>query len=148
MVVRDGRGAVRETRSADNIVVRAGARLVAGRMVGLADVEPINLIRLGFARESADPESTALTPPDPPVDAAALESAVPTESFSLADDLDGVVRISVAAEFEPTVDLEGVTEAGLFAGDQLYNQVVFEPVTLREGQRVTFFWDIDIPFGD
>ena len=51
------------------------------------------------------------------------------------------------APFKPTVDLTDVSEAGLLAGDVLYNQVVFEPVTLRPGQNVTFFWEINFPFG-
>ena len=56
-------------------------------------------------------------------------------------------RTQAADRFQPTVELTGVTEAGLLAGDKLYNQVVFEPVTLRPGQDVTFFWEIDFPFG-
>ena len=49
--------------------------------------------------------------------------------------------------FKPTVELVDVTEAGLRAGEKLYNQVVFEPVTLRPGQDITLFWEIDFPFG-
>ena len=58
-----------------------------------------------------------------------------------------VVQVVVSSVFHPTVVLQDVTEAGLMAGDRLYNQVVFEPVTLRPGQDVTFFWEIDFPFG-
>jgi hypothetical protein len=25
--------------------------------------------------------------------------------------------------------------------------VVFEPVTLRVGQDITFFWEVDLPYG-
>jgi len=148
IVSRAAGGGDIELRSAHNLVVRGGARMVAALMVGEAGAEPINRIRLGFARESADAESSTLTAADPVIDDAMLESAIAPESFTVNDTLDGVVRIAIAAEFEPAIDLEEVSEAGLFAGARLYNQVVFEPVSLRQGQRVTFFWDIEIPFGD
>ena len=134
-------------RTAENMVVRGGARLVAGRLIG-EDIPPIDTLRLGFAREAGDPEIAALTPPDPPLDDELLSAPVAPDSFAVTEDLDGLVRISVAAEFEPGESLSGVSEAGLFAGDRLYNHVLFEPVDLTAGQRVTFFWDIDIPFGD
>lgn len=135
------------TREAGNLVTRGGGGIVARRLFG-ADTAPVNRLALGFARTSADPDATALTPPDTELPADALTTALPPEALTFVTDLDGIVRVSVAAEFTPDTDLEGVTEAGLFADDTLYNQVVFEPVTLRTGQRVTFFWDIDIPFGD
>ena len=47
----------------------------------------------------------------------------------------------------PVVNLPDVTEAGLLAGEELYNQVVFEPVTMQASQNITFFWEIDFPFG-
>ncbi len=58
-----------------------------------------------------------------------------------------MIKVIVNALFKPTVELKDVSEAGLLAGDVLYNQVVFEPVTLRPGQNVTFFWEINFPFG-
>jgi hypothetical protein len=58
-----------------------------------------------------------------------------------------VVRVAITATFTPTVALDGVTEAGLGAGDVLYNHVLFDPVRLEAGQAVSFFWEIDFPFG-
>ncbi len=135
------------TRAGTNLVTRGGGEIVARRLFG-AEAAPVDRVGLGFARDSADADATKLTPPDTDIAADALSAPLPQKALSFVTDLDGIVRVSVAAEFTPIADLEDVTEAGLFAGDTLYNQVVFEPVTLRTGQRVTFFWDIDIPFGD
>ena len=77
----------------------------------------------------------------------ALQSKVDPNDFIIASDQPGTIRVSVNALFKPTVELKDVSEAGLLAGEVLYNQVVFEPVTLRPGQDVTFFWEINFPFG-
>ena len=140
-------GRARAVREAHNLVVRGGGELVARRLFG-SDVPPVNRVALGFARDSADPDATALTPPEAVIAPEALSADLAPEALTFSTDQDGFVRVSIAAEFTPVADLENVTEAGLFSDDTLYNQVVFEPVTLRTGQRVTFFWDIDIPFGD
>ncbi|MGD8207218.1 MAG: hypothetical protein PVH47_03980 [Thiohalocapsa sp.] len=144
-------GAPIAVRSAQNMVVRGGAELVANRLVG-RETAPINRLVLGFAREAADAEIGRLTPPDPaldpPIQADELAAAIAAEAFAIDATLDGLVRIAVAAPFEAARELPEVSEAGLFADDRLYNQVVFDPITLAPGQRVTFFWDIDIPFGD
>jgi hypothetical protein len=111
-------------------------------------------VQVGWNREAADVESTALGAPPPPVPpaeaiaAAALRSPVRSEDFRLDATRRDVVQVSVSTLFRPTVDLPEVSEAGLMAGNRLYNQVVFEPVTLRVGQDVTFFWEIDFPFGN
>jgi hypothetical protein len=57
------------------------------------------------------------------------------------------VQVLITSIFTPTVELVDVSEAGLMAADKLYNQVVFEPITLQTGQDITFFWEIDFPFG-
>ena len=140
-------GTVLTERSAQNLVLRGGAELVARRFAGV-DAAPINRIGLGFGREAADPGATTLTgPTDDGVPASALTSPVAPGDFTIASDRPGFVQVSVATVFHPTVELEGVSEAGLLGDDQLYNQVVFEPVTLKVDQDVTFFWEIDFPFG-
>jgi|tagenome__1003787_1003787.scaffolds.fasta_scaffold20720529_2 hypothetical protein len=134
-------------RVAANAVLRGGAELVARRLAGL-DAEPITAVGVGFGTEAADLGAVALTPPaDPNIPPEALRSPVAATDASVATDRPDVVALSLATLFHPTVALDGVTEAGLFANDRLYNQVVFEPVSLKVGQDVTFFWDIDFPFG-
>jgi hypothetical protein len=134
-------------RTAVNAVLRGGAELVARRLGGL-DSSPLSAVEVGFGAEAADLGATGLTPPaDPSIPAEALTSPIaPTDITVLTDRPDAVV-VNLATVFHPTVALEGVTEAGLKGGDSLYNQVVFEPVSLRVGQDVTFFWEIDFPFG-
>ena len=106
-------------------------------------------VAIGFASEPGGVDLAALTPPDPAlaIPPEALRSALAATAFTLAEDGENAVRLEIAALFRPAQELAGVTEAGLLAGARLYNQVLFEPVTLRPGQDVTFFWQIDFPFG-
>lgn len=144
--VRDAGGLV-AVRDADNVVVRGGAQLVALRFAG-QDCPPIDRVRVGFGQDVADVEASALSGPAAgSFDAGALASPIAPEDFTLTLDRPSVVVVSVASAFHVTVDLPDVSEAGLFGGDRLYNQVVFEPVTLRVGHDVTFFWEIQFPFG-
>jgi hypothetical protein len=137
------------SRRATNLVLAAGAQVVAALFAGAAGAKPIDRVGVGFGTESADVNATALTPPpDGLIPADALSTPVVPDDFNLATDPDArFVRVSVTTTFKPTRELPDVTEAGLLAGDGLYNQVVFEPVTLHDGQDVTFFWEIDFPFG-
>ena len=147
LTVRGPEGEVAR-REATNLVLRRGASVIARLFSGAAGSQPVNRVMVGFGREAGTAELTALTPPEGgAVPAAALATALAPASFKIAADRPGAVRVAVEAVFRPTVDLEGVTEAGLLAGDDLYNQVVFEPVNLRVGQDVTFFWEVDFPFG-
>jgi hypothetical protein len=136
-------------RRAGNLVLRRGAEIVASLFAGAPDAGPIDRIRVGFGRESADVGATALTPPeDGALGAEALERPVEQDDFDIETDAAArLVRVSIAATFSPSVDLEDVSEAGLLAGETLYNQVVFEPVAMSVGQEVTFFWEVDFPFG-
>jgi hypothetical protein len=145
--VRDGGGLT--VRRAGNVVLARGAQVVATLFAGAAGATPIDRVGVGFGVETADVGATALTPPpDGSIPANALSAPVEPDDFSIATDADErLVRVSVATIFKPTVELKDVTEAGLLAGERLYNQVVFEPVTLHVGQDVTFFWEIDFPFG-
>jgi hypothetical protein len=140
-------GRLLDSRQARNMVLRSGADLIAKLFAGTANTQPINTVRVGFARETGATDLTALTPPDTPVAKEALQSKVGPNDFTIASDQPGPIKVSVNALFKPTVELKDVSEAGLLAGEVLYNQVVFEPVTLRPGQDVTFFWEINFPFG-
>ena len=114
-----------------------------------APAQPIDGIGVGFATDPGTAELTALTPPPAAagIPAEALRSALPPTSFELVTDQANAIQVNITALFSPTQELANVSEAGLLAGSLLYNQVIFEPVTLRVGQDVTFFWQIDFPFG-
>lgn len=147
--VRSRAGLLVAKRRARNLVLTAGAQAVARLFAGQPAAAPVNRLLVGFGREAAALDATGLTPPDDPdIEPADLEAPVASEDFTFeTDDEARAVRVSVAATFSPTADLDGVSEAGLLAGDALYNQVVFEPVDLRVGQDVTFFWEVDFPYG-
>jgi len=142
--VREPGGRVVAERRAANIVLRGGAELIAKLFAGTAG-GPVDRVGVGFAREVADAGITALTGLDggdpPPA------TPIPADSFTIDATRPGTVAVSVASVYHPATDLADVSEAGLLAGDDLYNQVVFEPVALRVGQDVTFFWEIEFPFG-
>jgi hypothetical protein len=149
LLARSPAGATIAERRATNIVLRHGAEIVARLFTGAEGSGPIDRIALGFGREAADVGTTALVPPEngnlAPED---LVSPVPADAFALeTDEAARLVRVSIAAVFHPAKELPNVTEAGLLAGSDLYNQVVFEPVTLHVGQDITFFWEVDFPFG-
>ena len=147
LTVRSVDDEVVAVRRATNMVLRKGAGMIARLLTGAPGSKPINQVQVGFAREAATAELTVLTPPEGNIPVAALRSLLTPDSFQIATDKPGNVEVSVAAVFTPAVDLEDVSEAGLLADDDLYNQVVFEPVTMRAGQNITFFWEIDFPFG-
>jgi hypothetical protein len=145
LLVRDEAGAEVAERSAANIVLRQGAAIIAGLFSGAAGSQPVNEVQVGFGREALDVAATSLTAGD--VAPELLRGPIPAESFSVNNDRPDVIGVAIASVFRPTAQLDDVTEAGLLAGGKLYNQVVFEPVTLRAGQEVTFFWEIEFPFG-
>ncbi len=146
MTVRAARGTVLAEREARNQVLRNGAKLVAQLFAGKSN-QPINRIQLGFATEEAAADAVALTQANPPIAAAALTSPIAPDAFTIDTTASNFVRVAVNALFVPSVPLAKVSEAGLFAGDDLYNQVVFEPISLEPGQNITFFWEIQFPFG-
>ena len=133
-------------RRATNLVLRQGAEAVARLMAQLEGAEPINQMQVGVGRETGDASLTALTSPEG-VALETLRSPVEVTDFELRTDGPAFIQLSVAAIFRPSQDLVGISEAGLLAGPVLYNQVVFEPVDLRADQDITFFWDLEIPFG-
>jgi len=148
LTVRGPGGAPVTERRSRNIVLRQGAAIVASLLAGVPGASPINKVQVGFATEGATAETISLgAPADPSIPKEALVSRVAPGDCKIVTDGPGAVQLQIASLFKPTVELEEVTEAGLLSGDRLYNQVVFEPVTLRPGQDVTFFWEIHFPFG-
>lgn len=148
LVVRSRQGRVEARRQVRNIVLQGGAELIAQLFSGAGGAGPIDRILIGFGHEAATANATALTPPDDAgVPASALETLLPPGSFVIDTGGAGKVSVAVNAVFSPTLELPDVTEAALAANDRLYNQVVFEPITLRVGQDVTFFWQIEFPYG-
>lgn len=146
LLIRSQDGRVVAERRADNIVLRQGAGIVARLFSGDAQSKAINQIQVGFGTESATAETTSLKVP-PDINLSAVKSPLTPEMFSVVMDKPNIVQVLVSAVFHPTKELKNVTEAGLLADDKLYNQVIFESVTLRVGQDITFFWEIDFPFG-
>lgn len=148
LCVHDCAGKLVAQRRTRNIVLRQGAAIIAALFSGQGGALAINQVKIGFGQEGATTETTLLVPPtDTTIPSAALVGAIAPTDFTIVTDKPGMVQVLIASVFKPTVELTDVTEAGLMAGDKLYNQVVFEPVTLRPGQDVTFFWEIDFPFG-
>jgi hypothetical protein len=148
MLVCEADGHVVAERRSGNIVVQGGAQIVANLLSGAATAAPIDRVHVGFGRESAGVEAISLTPPSGGgIASEALQSPVMPDDFQVEAAQPGVLRLLVTTQFQPTVELADVSEAGLMAGTALYNQVVFEPVTLRVGQDITFFWEVDLPYG-
>ena len=145
LVVRAVDGEVVAERRAPNIVLRQGAAIVASLFAGAAGSQPISEVQVGFGREELDVVASALNPGGVALER--LRGSITAEQFKINAERPDMVQVAIASVFNPTVQLDNVTEAGLLAGGKLYNQVVFEPVTLRVGQEVTFFWEIDFPFG-
>lgn len=138
----DGRLVAR--REARNLVVKGGAQLIADLFSGKA-ATPIDRVRVGFGKASAAVASDRLDAPQPhPPN---LEAPLTKENFTVDVTGQTAVSVRISAPFTPSADVAGVTEAGLFAGNILYNQVVFEPINLAVGHVITFFWQIDFPFG-
>lgn len=147
LCVRDVDGRTVAERRVRNIVLRQGASIIAGLFAGAAGSSAITHVQVGFAKQTATPEATALTPPSTPIETDALRTSLSSDQFRIVADQPAAVLVAIDALFRPTIELQDVTEAGLMAGDKVYNQVVFEPVTLRPGQNVTFFWEVEFPFG-
>lgn len=146
LTVRDQSGAIVASRSATNMVVRDGAALVARLFSGANGALPVNQIQVGFATEAGTPELKTLTPRDD-IPVGDLRSALKPENFTIDTTQSDSIQVSINAVFHPVRDLPDVTEAGLLAGDSLYNQVVFEPLSLKKDQEISFFWQINFPFG-
>jgi len=137
-------GRLVDRREARNLVVKGGAQLIAGLFSGKLST-PIDRVRVGFGKASAAVASDRLDAPQPHPEN--LQAPLTKDNFTVDVTGETAVSVRVSAPFTPTADVAGVTEAGLFAGEVLYNQVVFEPINLSTGHVITFFWQIDFPFG-
>ena len=89
---------------------------------------PIDRVNVGFGTAPLGPDGTALQPGT--ADPATLTGPVAAGDFTVTPTADAV-RVAITATFTPTVALDGVTEAGLGAGDVLYNHVLFDPCGSR-----------------
>jgi hypothetical protein len=147
LVVRSADGGIVAQRQSDNMVVRGGARIVAMLFTGANGATPINQIQMGFARDSGTTELAALTQADPPIPVSALRSPLKPEDFQIVTDHPDEIQVRITSVFHPSLELTDVTEAGLLAGEALYNQVVFEPISLHTNHDITFFWQVNFPFG-
>jgi len=99
-------------RQAHNLVLRKGAGIIAKLFAGVPGGLPINQIQVGFGKEAATAELTALTPPADAIPVASLRSPLTPADFQIATDKPGSIRVSVTAVFKPVVNLPDVTEAG------------------------------------
>ena len=141
----DGRLVAR--RDARNLVVKGGAQIIAGLFSGKGKTA-IDNVRIGFGKATADVSSTALTAPAQAIDPAHLRAPLTDANFTVDGGGATSVTVRISAPFNPQEEkIENVSEAGLFAGDTLYNQVVFEPITMLKDHVITFFWQVDFPFG-
>jgi len=149
LTVRTPDGAVVAQRKARNMVLRSGATRVAELLAGIEDTPPIDTIGVGFAVDPGGPDLGALTlpPAESEIEPTALRTALTGDGFEIDTETALMVRLNITATFRPTIELPDVSEAGLLSGDTLYNQVIFEPVTMALGQDITFFWQIDFPYG-
>jgi hypothetical protein len=133
-------GALLAERRASNRVLRRGAELIASLFTGARTTGGIDTARFGFG-------TTPL-----PLDAVKLSKDGPVATLKPADFKvetgSDAVLVSVQLSFTPKADVKGVSEAALFAGPDPYNHVLFEPVDMKTGQVITFFWEITFPFGN
>src|SRR6516164_5647503 len=87
LVVRE-RGVTVARRQGTNMVLRAGATLIAQLFAGAGGAKAIDTVGIGFATEPGGTEATALTPPPasaniPP---AALRTALAANALQLVTD--------------------------------------------------------------
>jgi hypothetical protein len=141
-------------RRASNRVLRSGASIIAGLFTGARTVA-INKVGFGFGGEPLSLEATALS--DRMIDSGVPgllpafehgpEAFLAPTDFTVESGPDAVL-VNVRLSFTPASDVNAVTEAALFAGQDLYNHVLFEPVDMKTGQTITFYWEIAFPFGN
>lgn len=139
-------GSVVAERRASNMVVRSGAGIIASLFAGKSTAA-ISQVQIGFATETGSADLKALTLPEPAVPLEDLRSPVKPENFQIDTTQPDAVEVRVNAVFKPVRDFTQVTEAGLLAGDELYNQVLFEPLDMRKDQEIALFWQVNFPFG-
>jgi len=154
LTIRDAEGSIVAERHAQNRVLRGGAQLIAGLFAGKVTTGGINRVRFGFGTDPLPPDAIDVRPrfviPEPPLLPFMVlnpEMALTWNDHFTIDDGPESVIVHVRAPLTPADSVEKVSEAGLFAGNVLYNHVLFEPVDMTVGQTITFFWEIEFPFG-
>lgn len=156
LTIRSADGALVTERRTSNRVMRRGAEILAGLFTGKrVPAGGIDKVRFGFGTDPLPLDATELRTrfvvPDVPnllpfVETGPETSLAPGD-FTVETGPDAVL-VNVSLSFTPPTDVNDVSEAALFAGNDLYNHVLFEPVDMKAGQTITFFWEIAFPFGN
>ena len=156
LTIRSTEGALVAERRASNRVLRSGAKILAGLFTGTrVPAGGIDKVRFGFGNAPLQLEDTELRPRFVITDVPNLlpivehgpEASLAPGDFTIETGQDAVM-VNISLSFTPPADVGDVSEAALFAGNDLYNHVLFEPVDMKSGQTITFFWEITFPFGN
>lgn len=156
LTIHDADGTLVAERRTKNRVLQGGAKLIA-ELFSSKRKTSIDKVRFGFGTDPLPPEGTELRKRF--VDTGRFvgmfmdlsgplpEQALAEEDFSEPEIGPNAVTVRIRVRFKPAGDIPDVSEAGLYAGEELYNHVLFEPIDMAAGQDVTFFWKIDFPYG-
>ena len=140
LTIHNAAGELVAERRTTNRVLESGAKVIASLFTGERK-SGIDKVRFGFGTEPLPLHAKK------PFFANGPEMVLGTGNFRVEPGPD-VVTVHVRVPFKPQANIAKVSEAGLFAGDDLYNHVLFEPIDMTAGQEITFFWEIDFPFGN
>jgi hypothetical protein len=140
LTIRNAGGELVAERRTTNRVLQSGAKVIAALFTGVRK-SGIDNVRFGFGIEPLALDAKGPFFVNSPV------MALAADNFTVESGPD-VVTVHVRVPFKPEANIAKVSEAGLFAGDDLYNHVLFEPVDMTSGQAITFFWEIEFPFGN
>ena len=127
-------------RRTTNRVLQSGANVLATLFTGVRK-SGIDSVRFGFGTQPLELNAKE------PFFATGAEMALSAGNFTVETGPDAIT-VHVRVPFKPDANIAKVSEAGLFAGKDLYNHVLFEPVDMTAGQVITFFWEIEFPFGN
>lgn len=140
-------GAIIQTQSAKNRIVRTGRQLVAQLFAGVAGTPPTRVTHMGVGIDGTPPDDeqkSLIKPRDPrkPISPAIYEDFVDNEGTPNAVKR---IRTRLTAEFDFTEanGNEPLREAAIFNEDGvMYNRVIFEPVTKTDAFKLALLWDI------
>lgn len=133
------------TRTVHNAIMMEGSRLVASRMIG-DPVDPLTAVGVGTS--DARTGSKDLTDLEAPIgDGQAQRAAISLpdgqDKFVTLQE-DGSATLTFEATFGPELGNGPLREAGVYAGDILYNRVTFEVITKNATHTLTQLWTITI----
>lgn len=136
---------VHETRCANRIVT-AGRQLVAELFTGQG-ATPISHIAVGTDGTAAADAQTGLSAERAPRKAiSTVELAELVEKAGTPDEVHRVrVALTAVFDFGEANGAAPLREAGIFNtadGGDMYNRVVFEPVTKTDAFKLTLLWDV------